>query len=141
MEEFEVQLQNFLKREELAYRVKALPNGSEVDWLIPHCTSIEDIQAFLISIGLKIKQMDNFTGFIIDDAEGNVLETIGSGQWVETSKGICVYVNDKEHRGFVEPSLETKKTSRAIKRSNFDVQLAKHLKKCEAKYYEEQQTS
>ena len=133
--EFDVALQKHLQREELLYRVKVLPHGSEVEWLVPHCESVQDIERFIISIGIKIKKVSSFSGILLVDDDDNVVGNIGGGDWVETANGIWIYVNTDTEKGFVMRALDRKPSSRELRnRSNFNVQLKRHLLKCEHEY-------
>ena len=135
MDEFEIELQRYLQREELIYRIKTMPYGSKVDWLVPYCDSTEQIKEFLISIGFKIKKEEIEVGLGIVDDDGSLIEFHGGCAWVETTRGICVYVNDEVEKGLVGPSREKQNTSRMHQNTKlFDTRLQRHLKKCEDKY-------
>lgn len=83
-------LQKYLYKSELEYRAKMLPCGSNVDWLVPYCDSVQNIAAFLRSLGFKIRR-------IVDEVDCS-----GWGhQWVVTTSGIVVYVNTEHSLGFV----------------------------------------
>lgn len=45
--EFNEGLQRHLMRCELQYRAENAPKGSEVDWLAPHCGTVQEIARFL----------------------------------------------------------------------------------------------
>ena len=45
--EFNEGLQRHLMRCELQYRAENAPKGSEVDWLAPHCGTVQEIVRFL----------------------------------------------------------------------------------------------
>lgn len=87
---FEAALDRHLKKCELEFRAKHGTKAQEVDWLAPHCDSLEEIADTLRGLGFKIKQ-------IMDDEPmpGEVM------RWVETTSGIIVYANDKYSRGLV----------------------------------------
>ncbi len=48
--EFNEGLQRHLMRCELQYRAENAPKGSEVDWLAPHCGTVQEIARFLRSL-------------------------------------------------------------------------------------------
>lgn len=95
MEDFDIALQKHLNKCELEFRKKNLPNGSNVEWLIPHCDNVQEIAKFLRYLGFKIQK-------IVDeeDCAGE------KHQWVETTDGIIIYVNDKFSQGFMAPAYK-----------------------------------
>lgn len=79
----EEKLYNYLRKCELQYRADHAEKPDELEWLAPYCNTVEDITAYLREIGFRVKT-------IVD-------ETYSDGrryQWVETTSGIIVYVND-----------------------------------------------
>ena len=54
--EFNEGLQRHLMRCELQYRAENAPKGSEVDWLAPHCGTVQEIARFLRELGFRIKE-------------------------------------------------------------------------------------
>ena len=62
MNDFERDLARHLMKCELEYRAKKQAESSCVDWLVPYCNSINDIVAFLHSLGFRIAR-------IVDDVE------------------------------------------------------------------------
>lgn len=85
----EQKLRNYLLKCELQYRAKHQEEGDCLDWLAPHCGSVKEIERFLREIGFRIKS-------IIDEEPwpGEL------HQWVITSSGIIVYVNQNGSNGF-----------------------------------------
>lgn len=75
-------LDTYLKKCELEWRAKNLPNGSCVEWLAPVCGDLNELADYLRSLGFKIKE-------IIDEGEvpGDDF------RWVVTTSGIIVYGN------------------------------------------------
>lgn len=88
--DFRLALEKHLWREELLFRAKHKPGGSNVDWLAPSCESLDDIVGMLRWLGFRIKE-------IIDDTDC----TGHRMQRVETTSGVIVWVNDQWSRGFV----------------------------------------
>lgn len=80
--EFNMELQKHLRKCELEYRAKNMPQGSNVPWLAPYCGSVQEIARFLRDLGFKIAS-------IIDE------EPFPGGfhRWVVTTSGIIVYAN------------------------------------------------
>lgn len=91
---YEVELQNHLRKCELLFAVKNAPFGTiEIKWLEPYCNSVQSIADFLRSLGFRIQN-------IVDE------ETCWGEkhQWVETTSGIIVYVNDESTHGLIAPA-------------------------------------
>ena len=87
---FEKGLQKHLWKCELEYRAEYLPGGSNVDWLAPFCESTQQIAEFLRELGFKIREIVNEM-----DCAGD------PHQWVETTSGVLVCVNQNCARGLV----------------------------------------
>lgn len=85
----------YLRKCELQWRSDHTDGIACVDWLAPHCSSVEEIAAYLRELGFRIHR-------IVDKDK-----SWGEGEWVVTTSGVIVYVNDeychglfgKEHRG------------------------------------------
>lgn len=90
MKDFDIALQKHLNKCELEFRAKHQPNGSNVEWLSPHCGSVQEIASYLRYIGFKIRE-------IVDEEACNGEKH----QWVKTTNGIIVYVNDEFCQGFM----------------------------------------
>lgn len=88
--DFALDLDKHLKREELVFRAKRCPGGSNVDWLAPSCASIDDITGMLRWLGFRIAR-------ITDDKDCTGHEL----RMVETTNGVIVFVNTEWSRGFV----------------------------------------
>lgn len=88
--DFSLDLEKHLKREELVFRAKHRPGGSQVDWLAPSCGSIADIAGMLRWLGFRIARITDDT-----DCTGHELKM------VETTSGVIVFVNTEWSRGFV----------------------------------------
>ncbi len=84
----ERKLQNYLMKCELQYRADHMDRASTLDWLAPHCESLEEIQRFLKEIGFRIKE-------VIDEMDCNGEPF----RWVTTTSGVIVYVNSKDIKG------------------------------------------
>lgn len=97
MNDFERDLARHLMKCELEYRAKKQAESSCVDWLVPYCNSINDIVAFLHSLGFRIAR-------IVDD------EPVPGEkhQWVETTSGVTVYVNTELTKGLVSKTFRLK---------------------------------
>ncbi len=67
-----------------------------LDWLAPYCDSVDDIASFLRSIGFRIKA-------IMDETNGNERY-----QWVTTTSGVIVYVNDEYCNGLFAKEAQEK---------------------------------
>ena len=90
MEDFTIALEKHLNKCELEFRAKQLPKGSNVEWLVPHCNSTQEIAEHLRYLGFKIRE-------IVDeeDCAGEL------HQWVVTTSGIIVHVNSEWSSGFM----------------------------------------
>ena len=88
--DFDVELQKHLNKCELEFRAKQLPKGSNVEWLAPHCNSVQDIAEHLRYIGFKIREVVDH-----EDCAGD------KHQWVITTSGVIVYVNSDGCPGLV----------------------------------------
>ena len=91
--EFNEGLQRHLMRCALQYRAANAPKGSEVDWLAPHCGTVQEIARFLRELGFRIKEISDCS-----DCAGTKFH------WVVTTSGIVVYENDNLLRGFIAMS-------------------------------------
>lgn len=90
-----LELEKHLKKCELEWRAKNLPNGSKVDWLAPLCGDLNELADYLRWLGFRIKNiMDE------EDCSGWKM------QWVETTSGIIVY-GDKSD-GLVARAVKSK---------------------------------
>lgn len=96
--EFNEGLQRHLMRCELQYRAENAPKGSVVEWLEPHCDSVQEIARFLRDLGFRIKRIVNYTGC-----------TGIKYHWVITTSGVKVCENDELFRGFIAMSGEERK--------------------------------
>lgn len=83
--DFALSLEKHLKREELKFRAKHKPAGSNVEWLAPSCESLEDILGMLRWLGFKVKET----------------VTCDGADWVVTTGGVIVFVNSQYNRGLV----------------------------------------
>lgn len=90
MKDFDLALEKHLRREELLFRAKHCPGGSNVDWLAPSCESLEDIVSMLRWLGFRVKEVVDDT-----DCAGDTCRR------VITTSGVIVFVNDRWSRGFV----------------------------------------
>lgn len=95
----EYELHKHLRKCELEWRAKNLPNGCCVDWLAPECDSLEHIAAYLQELGFKIREIMDYK-----DCMGE------KQQWVETASGILVFQNDGNLKGFM--CLSAKKSKK-----------------------------
>ncbi len=77
--EFNEGLQRHLMRCELQYRAENAPKGSEVDWLAPHCGTVQEIACFLRELGFRIKEISDCS-----DCAGTKFH------WVVTTGGLTV---------------------------------------------------
>lgn len=87
--DFECALEKHLRKEELLYRAKKKPHGSECEWLGDYCDSTTSIARLLRSIGFRVKMIvrhDEFCAYVV------------------TTSGVVVYVNFSDCRGFVAGS-------------------------------------
>lgn len=83
--DLELALEKHLWREELLFRAKHKPGGSNVGWLIPSCESRDDIVSMLRWLGFRIKETVECDG----------------AEWVVTTSGVIVFVNSESCQGFV----------------------------------------
>lgn len=85
----EQKLKNYLMKCELQYRADHQEKGDCLNWLAPHCGNTEEIWHFLKGIGFRIKS-------VVDEEPwpGEL------HQWVITTSGIIVYVNQDNLQGF-----------------------------------------
>ena len=85
----ERKLKNYLLKCELQYRADHQKGGGCLDWLVPYCGSVKEIQSFLREIGFQVKK-------VVDEEPwpGEL------HQWVITKSGIIVYVNQNSLNGF-----------------------------------------
>lgn len=105
--DFNKGLQLYLWRCELQYRLENAPNGSVVDWLAPHCDSVQEIASFLRELGFKIKDISDYT-----DCAGV------KHSWVITTGGLIIYENNSVFQGFVAMSAgERERRARKAGRS------------------------
>lgn len=84
----EAALEKYLRKCELQYRADNSTCGGCLDWLAPHCNTLEDIAAYLRELGFKIKKIMNE-----EDSFGEPF------RWVETTSGVIVYQNEGTVRG------------------------------------------
>lgn len=84
----ERKLRNYLLKCELQYRADHQDKADCLDWLAPYCGSVEEIQRFLREIGFRIKSVVNEEPW-----PGEI------HQWVITTSGIIVYVNNNYING------------------------------------------
>lgn len=75
-------LEKYLRKCELLWRRDHTPNEESLNWLAPHCDSLQDIAAYLRDLGFRIKN-------VMDE----VTEWGDKMRWVETTNGIIVYQN------------------------------------------------
>lgn len=90
--DLDLELEKFLKRQELIFIAKNYPRGKTVEWLAPSCENLDELIDYLRWLGFKIKE-------VIDEEDD-----INPGerfQMVKTTSGVRVYVNDKYIKGFV----------------------------------------
>ena len=81
-------LEKYLLKCELLWRRDHAPKGECLNWLAPHCDTLQDIAAYLREIGFRIKKiMDETTSW------GDEMK------WVETTNGIIVYKNSEITQG------------------------------------------
>lgn len=73
--DFECALAEHLRKEELLFRAKKKPHGSECEWLAGFCSSTDSIAKLLRSLGFRIKEVTECDG----------------AEWVETTSGVIVY--------------------------------------------------
>lgn len=107
---FEESLRKHLWKCELEYRAENLPNGSCVDWLWHMCGSTEEIATFLRELGFKIRE-------IVDE-----VDCAGDPhQWVETTSGVIVWVNQHYLRGFVCCSARRKMQKKCDQQSSLKI--------------------
>lgn len=83
--DFNLALEKHLKKEELLFRAKNKPGGSNVDWLAPSCEGLDDIVDMLRWLGFKVKEIVN------EDVV----------KYVTTTSGVIVFTNTEWSRGFV----------------------------------------
>ena len=88
--DFDIAMEKHLRREELLFRAKNKPNGSNVSWLAPSCDSLDDIVSMLRWLQFRIKE-------VCDDIDYSGHEM----RCVETTSGVIVWVNSELSRGFV----------------------------------------
>lgn len=88
--DFDIAMEKHLRREELLFRAKNKPKGSNVSWLAPSCDSLDDIVNMLRWLGFRIKEV-----FDDMDCTGHEMRR------VETTSGVIVWVNSELSRGFV----------------------------------------
>lgn len=88
--DFTLELEKHLRREELLFRAKHKPGGTNVEWLAPSCESLDAIVDMLRWLGFRIKEITDDT-----DCTGHELRR------VETTSGVIVFVNNQWSRGFV----------------------------------------
>lgn len=86
-------LHRHLQKCEIEYIAEHSEGGETIDWLAPYCGTVEQIAAFLRSIGLQIK------GYM----DGGLYPIEYAG-WVETTSSILVYVNQHGVNGLVYKS-------------------------------------
>lgn len=89
-EEFRTGLARHLRRAELEYRSRVIPDGSCVDWLAEHCETAHDIEDYLRELGFRISSVhtgDAYPWFY--------------PEMVITTSGIAVYANTKNVKGLV----------------------------------------
>lgn len=84
----EAALEKYLRKCELQYRADNSTYGGCLDWLAPHCNTLEDIAAYLRGLGFKIKEIKNE-----EDSYGDAFH------WVVTTSGLIVYQNEGTIRG------------------------------------------
>lgn len=77
----EEKLYRYLQKCELQYRAKHTQDAASLEWLAPHCESVQQIAEFLRSIGFRIRN-------IVDEEPWPGEKH----QWVETTSGVIVYV-------------------------------------------------
>lgn len=82
------------QRSQELLEVAKLPllNTVEIEWLAPYCRSTESIVQLLQFLGFEISKIVNET---FRDAHTH--------QWVETTAGFVVYVNNDYSQGCVAP--------------------------------------
>ena len=88
----DLELEKFLKRQELIFIAKNYPRGKTVDWLAPCCENLDELIDTLRWLGFKIKN-------ITDDQSDLYPEN--RFQMVETTSGVLVYVNSQHTKGLV----------------------------------------
>lgn len=76
----ETKLFAYLKKCELQYRADHAERSESLDWLAPHCGSVQEIADFLRSIGFRIAS-------IVDEEPWPGEKH----QWVVTTSGVVVY--------------------------------------------------
>ena len=86
-------LHRHLQECEIEYIAEHSEGGETIDWLAPYCGTVEQIAAFLWSIGFQIK------GYM----DGGLYPIEYAG-WVETTSSILVYVNQHGVNGLVYKS-------------------------------------
>lgn len=96
MDEYKLDL--YLKKCELQYRAEY--GTQELDWLTPHCGDVKEIAQFLRELGFRIRN-------IVDEEPWPGEKH----QWVETTSGIIVYVNDKYCKGLFGKGIFGNKVS------------------------------
>lgn len=84
--DFQTELDKYLRKCELEYRAANLPNGCCVDWLAPFCGSTKEIAEYLRYLGFKVKEIVDEAPFV---------------RWVETTNGVIVCVNNEHNHGFM----------------------------------------
>ena len=103
MKDFNEGLQKHLWKSELEYRAKVLPNGSNVEWLAPHCDNVRNIEEFLRTLGFKIREVMEEEIVSLFELEENGEDAVGEWErWVETTSGIVIHANDGDKQGYVE---------------------------------------
>lgn len=91
MTDYNIRLQNYLKKCELDYHVHNFEAPIEIPWLADHCDATDHICAYLRYLGYRIKK-------VVDDepVPGEYM------RWVETTNGLIVYA---DHPGYKSNGL------------------------------------
>lgn len=82
---FECAMAEHLRKEELLFRAKNKPHGSNCEWLAGFCSSPDSIAKLLRSLGFRVKEITECDG----------------AEWVETTSGVMVFVSFPGGEGFV----------------------------------------